>query len=119
MDTLFRERFRVIALYDADGQILAVHQRMLLRLYSLRDLSLGEIAERLEVSRQAIYDSVRRSVDELERLEHSLHALERRRIITERTAALEGTIKALNGKVDQKTLDHLLDHVAAIRKTAS
>lgn len=119
MDTLFRERFRVIALYDAYGQMLTVHQRMLLRLYYLRDLSLGEIAQRLEVSRQAIYDSVRRAVDELQRLEKSLHALERREIIAQKTAALETTLKALNGKVDQRTLDTLLDHVAAIRKTVS
>lgn len=64
---------RVNELVDLYGSLLTPHQREVLYLYYSLDLSLGEIAERLEVSRQAVYDSLARGVEALENLEDALN----------------------------------------------
>jgi len=116
MDRALGDRLRLIILFDVYGELLSERRRTLLQLYYLRDLSLGEIAEMLKITRQAVFDSLHRSVDELERLERSLHTLERRRAVAERAAALERTVQGLAGHVERETLDRLLEHVTALRK---
>lgn len=59
-------------MYDAYGALLTPRQRRLLRLYYEDDLSLGEIAARMRVSRQAVHDGIRRALSAMERLEGAL-----------------------------------------------
>jgi len=70
------DRTAVIRLFDAYAGVLTVRQQALVRMYYHEDLSLGEIAGRLRVSRQAVFDSLRRSVHEVRRLEDRLRMLE-------------------------------------------
>lgn len=48
-------------LYDFYGQLLTEHQRRLVELYYCQDLSLGEIAEQSQISRQAVHDVIKRA----------------------------------------------------------
>jgi len=57
MDRSLSERMWVVRLIEAYGRLLTAHQQRILRLYYLDDLSLGEIAERLHVTRQAAADN--------------------------------------------------------------
>jgi uncharacterized protein len=59
----------VVRLFDAYARLLTARQREMLRLYYHDDLSLGEIAARCGVTRQAVFDSLRRSVSELRSFE--------------------------------------------------
>ncbi len=59
-------------LYDFYGPLLTGHQQRLLELYYEQDLSLGEIAAELQVSRQAVHDTVKRAEEALERFEVKL-----------------------------------------------
>lgn len=68
-------RTGVVRLFDAYAGLLTERQQALLRLYYHEDLSLGEVAGRLGVTRQAVFDSLRRSVAEMERLEARLGIL--------------------------------------------
>ncbi len=68
-------RTEVVRLLDAYAEMLTEHQQVLLRLYYHDDLSLSEIAGEVGVTRQAVFDSLRRSVAELERLEDRLRLL--------------------------------------------
>lgn len=68
-------RTALIRLFDAYAALLTPRQRILLRLYYHDDLSMGEIASRTRVSRQAVHDSLRRSAAELRRLEARLGML--------------------------------------------
>ncbi|MBI3975514.1 MAG: sigma-70 family RNA polymerase sigma factor [Armatimonadetes bacterium] len=66
------ERLHVVRLLDTYGSLLTPRQRRAMRLYYLDDLSLGEIAERQGVTRQAVRDSLQRSIGELRRFERHL-----------------------------------------------
>jgi hypothetical protein len=59
-------------LYDFYGPLLTDRQQRLLELYHEQDLSLGEIAEDLGISRQAVHDTLKRSEEALERFERKL-----------------------------------------------
>lgn len=59
-------------LMDFYGALLTPYQRQVMRLYYEDDLSLGEIATSLGVSRQGIHDVVRRANAQLEGLEAKL-----------------------------------------------
>jgi 16S rRNA (guanine1207-N2)-methyltransferase len=59
-------------MFDAYGSLLTVRQQHLLRQYYQDDLSLGEIAARIRVSRQAVHDGLRRALGALERFEAAL-----------------------------------------------
>jgi hypothetical protein len=66
------ERLLLIQLLDTYGSLLTVRQRRTMQLYYLDDLSLGEIGQRQRVTRQAVRDSLQRSIGELRHLERHL-----------------------------------------------
>jgi len=78
-------------LYDFYGIMLTEKQREFVELYYLDDLSLAEIAEQFEISRQAVHDNIRRAGAQLLELESKLRLVERferRREIGERVLSL-------------------------------
>ncbi|WZL74816.1 putative DNA-binding protein [Clostridiaceae bacterium 35-E11] len=58
---MFDKIVQMNLLYDFYGQLLTPKQQEVLQLYYSHDLSLGEIAEQLGVSRQAVYDTIKRT----------------------------------------------------------
>lgn len=72
MDRTLATRDRANRLFDAYGSLLTAQQRQLLRRYYQDDLSLGEIAAQMQVSRQAVHDGLRRALTALERYEAAL-----------------------------------------------
>lgn len=63
---------RANLLYDFYGSLLSNKQRELFELYYHDDWSLGEIAEKCEVTRQGVYDNIKRSEKALEDFESKL-----------------------------------------------
>ncbi|GEN44889.1 putative DNA-binding protein [Alkalibacillus haloalkaliphilus] len=68
---------RVNYLFDFYQQLLTDKQRNYMELYYLEDYSLGEISETYDVSRQAVYDNIRRTEAMLEEYEAQLGLYER------------------------------------------
>jgi uncharacterized protein len=64
---------RINFLFDFYQSLLTDKQRLYMQLYYLDDLSLGEIAGEYDVSRQAVYDNVRRTEAMLEDYEAKLN----------------------------------------------
>ncbi|GHV97552.1 UPF0122 protein [Lactobacillus nasalidis] len=62
-------------LYALYGALLTQGQQDYFEDYYYNDLSLGEIADNRQVSRQAVYDNLRRSSKALEKYEAKLHLL--------------------------------------------
>ncbi|USS87536.1 putative DNA-binding protein [Fructilactobacillus hinvesii] len=63
---------RINALFDFYGSLLTPKQADYIRQYYADDLSLGEISENFNVSRQAVYDNIRRTELTLERYEERM-----------------------------------------------
>lgn len=62
----------VISLIDMYGDLLTEKQQNYIRMYYEEDLSLAEIAEILDVSRNAVHDQIKRSLIALEGYEQKL-----------------------------------------------
>ncbi len=68
---------RINYLYDFYQSLLTDKQQSYMILYYLEDYSLGEIAGEYEISRQAVYDNIKRTVVMLEGYEKKLLLFEK------------------------------------------
>lgn len=66
---------RMNTLLDRYGVLLSEKQFLYMQLYYRDDLSLSEIAEEVNVSRQAVYDQIRRAEEQLELFEEKMQLL--------------------------------------------
>ena len=64
-------------LYDFYGELLNEHQNRIYEDFVLNDLSLSEIAEEQEISRQGVFDIVKRCTKKLEGYEDRLHLIDK------------------------------------------
>ena len=92
---------RLVILYDYYGELLTDKQQDVFDLYYFNDLSLGEIAEITNTSRQAVHDMVRRTQCALENYEETLG-------IVGRFFKLENSLQQL--RQDLMKLEPLLAH---------
>ncbi len=71
------ERFFICLLIDFYGGLLTPNQRKILKLYYEDDLSLGEIAKDLGISRQAVHYTLKRGLSRLKKVEEKLNLVEK------------------------------------------
>ncbi len=64
---------KYLQLWDAYGALLTETQREICELYFLCDLSLSEIAEQKEISKQAVSDALKKSRELMDFYEETLH----------------------------------------------
>ncbi len=111
---------RMSLLFDFYGQLLTERQREFFTLYYDNDLSLGEIASQYGVSRQAVYDILRRSTHTLNELESKLelvkHYEEQRSAYEAIERDLESVEESLRGL--PQTEDAIM-RLARVRKALS
>ena len=77
MTVLLEKTTRMNFLFDFYQALLTDKQRSYMELYYLDDHSLGEIAESYNISRQAVYDNIRRTEAMLEEYEDKLNLFEK------------------------------------------
>lgn len=94
-------------LYDHYGRLLTPKQQAILDQYCLDDLSLAEISENLEISRQAVFDTVRKVEKQLEELENSLNLLAR---YEKRKKLLNEALGLTNRLTDEKPVQAKVLH---------
>ncbi len=71
------ENFRLSKLFDLYGNLLSKGQKEVLKSYLFDDLTLSEIAQNLNISRQAVKDSITKGEDKLNLYESELGFLEK------------------------------------------
>jgi predicted DNA-binding protein YlxM (UPF0122 family) len=74
---MLEETTRLHLLYDFYGKLLKDRQRKYFEMYYRDDLSLGEIAEIEDISRQAVFEQVKRLARTMEDYEKKLGLLAR------------------------------------------
>ncbi|HHY20475.1 MAG TPA: putative DNA-binding protein [Bacilli bacterium] len=72
---MLEKTFRMNYLFDFYQSLLTDKQRKYMSLYYLDDFSLGEIAEQFDISRQAVFDNIKRTEAMLEEYEEKLSLL--------------------------------------------
>jgi predicted DNA-binding protein YlxM (UPF0122 family) len=85
-------------LMDFYGQLLTEKQFDSLDLYYNQDLSLSEIAEEMQISRQGVRDSVKRGEKQLFELEQKLGLVQRFVQISNQVGQIEKMIEQLEGQ---------------------
>lgn len=95
---------QVNLLFDFYAPLLKGKQREYLELYYLDDLSLGEIAEMHEVSRQAVYDHIKRAEKQLFEYDQKLHLADRHE---QRMTVLNRMKVLVDELADSETRDEL------------
>lgn len=90
-------------LYDFYGDLLTEHQQRVYELAVYDDMSLNEIAQEEGVSKQAVYDLLRRTTRQLQRYEDSLHLMERFRAIEEDCSVLERQVRGCSAQDAQRS----------------
>lgn len=91
------EMLKLSLLFDFYGSMLTAKQKLIMELFHEEDYSLAEIAEKLDISRQAVYDAFKKAKSSLLRYEQKLKLMEK---------------FVENGKV-ANAIDELIDEVVA------
>ncbi|MBQ0134447.1 MAG: DNA-binding protein [Clostridiales bacterium] len=71
------EQIELTMLFDFYGELLTKKQQEYFRLHRMEDLSLSEIAESESISRQGVWDNIRRAEETLRRSEEKFGLLGR------------------------------------------
>lgn len=80
-------------LYDFYGELLNDHKKQIFEDYVLNDLSLGEISDMQGISRQGVYDIVRRCSQELKGYESKLKLVSRFQFVKEKLGNIKEIIE--------------------------
>ena len=93
----FEARIELIWLMDFYGPMLTEHRREVMRLYCEEDMTLAEIAEQLQITRQGVSDAIQKARRQLMDYESKLGLAERYRAMSdqaERCLELLGSVEA-------------------------
>ncbi|MFO7265198.1 MAG: YlxM family DNA-binding protein [Limnochordales bacterium] len=109
------KKVRMNLLYDFYGQLLTKKQRTFFDLYYQDDLSLGEIAAQHDVTRQAVYDILKRSERTLEAFEAKLKLVERflrgqqvlRQVEKDLAALADDVAKLVDGEKGREVVERI------------
>lgn len=93
------DRFKMSMLMDLYGTLLTDKQRDILNLYYNDDLSLAEIAENMETSRQAVFDIIKRCHKMLLEYESKLNLMEKESIRSNSKSELLRMFDSLDDEV--------------------
>lgn len=88
-DTL-KEVVELSILYDFYGELLGEHKKQIFEDYVLNDLSLSEIADEAGISRQGVYDIVKRCTKKLKEYEEKLKLVEKFNYTKEKVNQMKG-----------------------------
>ncbi|GEL06865.1 putative DNA-binding protein [Salisediminibacterium halotolerans] len=91
---MIEKTVRINYLYDFYQALLTEKQNEYMRMYYQDDWSLGEIAEYFQISRQAVYDNIRRTEAMLEDYEEKLRLFARFETMHSHLAELKQLIEA-------------------------
>ena len=94
------DSLELILLFDYYGDLLTERQRLCFDMHYNQDLSLGEIAKELSISRQAVYDNLSRTEALLKKMEEKTGLVSRDRLLRKAMRTISEKANALAGHPD-------------------
>lgn len=113
------KRLKLGNLFEFYGQLLTEKQQEILELYCNLDLSFGEISEELGISRQGVYDTIKRAEKILDEYESKLELVKRfnnreviiKHVVSELEALHTKPDESLSGESVKKALEQLKQEI--------
>lgn len=96
------DSLELILLFDYYGDLLTERQRLCFDMHYNQDLSLGEIAQELSISRQAVYDNLSRTEALLKNMEEKTGCVSRDRQMRSAMAAIAEKAAQLAAHPDRR-----------------
>ncbi|KRN40163.1 DNA-binding protein [Fructilactobacillus fructivorans] len=100
---------RINALYDFYGELLTKKQAEYIQEYYADDFSLGEISENFDISRQAVYDNIKRTEQILEDYESKMHLYQLFVLRNQQTDEIRDYVR--KNYPNDTELNELVDHL--------
>ncbi len=100
--------YELSLLYDFYGALLKEQKREIFEDYVLNDLSLGEIAEERDISRQGVHDSIKRCSRELFEYEEKLGLLQKFNRIRESIGGIHKAAEVLKERTKAPEVDQIV-----------
>ena len=98
--------YEINMLLDFYGQMLTVKQQNIMNMYYCDDYSLSEIAENLLITRQGVYDIIKRTRQSLKGYEDKLGLVRRFSYIKEQSQDIVSLFKSVDvSKLDKKDIN--------------
>ena len=110
-ETLYRTM-----LFDFYGELLTAKQKEYFDLHYNADYSLGEIAEMTGISRQGVWDIIKRAEETLRKTEEKTGLIRRFRENQAAVAEMETTVEALKELTDGKAKELAMQLSASLNK---
>ncbi len=105
------EKLYISRYNDFYGCLLTEHQSEMIKLYYDYDISLFEIAEQFDISRQAVRDTIKRAEQLLEMYEQKLKLVQKFSNISASLIQLENAVKANDRMLAMQLLGSVKDIV--------
>ncbi|MFL0195936.1 putative DNA-binding protein [Clostridium sp. WILCCON 0269] len=105
------ERVQLSILLDIYGKLLTEKQRNVMELYYNADLSLAEIAEHTNTSRQAVYDIIKRCHMILLQYEDKLNLMKDKKNMEESKKSILNFINSLYRSENKELLDKIKNYI--------
>ena len=101
-------------LYDFYGELLTEHQRQIYESRVFDNLSLSEIAEDFEISRQGVHDLVKRCDKILQGYEEKLHLVEKFLNTKKKVTQINQFAKDIKNRNGDETLQEQIEQIEKI-----
>lgn len=102
---------QVARLFDTYGSLLNEKQKDVINCYYNEDLSLNEIAENNNKSKQAISDMIQRSVDKLFEFENELSLIKKKNQLRDDLSLLRELIESSNQSEAIEMIDEMINKI--------
>ncbi len=112
---LLEKTIKIGLLFDYYGKLLTERQQEIISLYYFQDFSLGEIAERLEISRQGVYDHLQRGEKLLQNYEKDLKLVAKLNTFRNKLTEFEDYI-ASNDRINTEEKQDILGRIRMIKE---
>lgn len=103
-----KEKVDLSILFDFYGELLKNHNKHIFEDHILNDLSLSEIGDENGISRQGVYDIVKRCSKQLREYEEKLHLAKKFEITKQQVSRIKEIAESIKSSNDTKEIDVLI-----------